>query len=92
VDKFYVYIIASPTSTILYKGFSTNPFNRLVAHNSNLSNFTSSVGNSDWQFVFIKSFHTKKEALIFEKKIKKWNRDSLDRLINSSDNQIKDFI
>ena len=81
---FYVYIIANTTDTELYKGFTENPVLRLQQHNNGESVFTSS--KAFWYFVCIIEFETKKEALIFEKRIKRWNRNSLESPICSPKN------
>ena len=54
---------------------------RLAQHNSNLGKYTSSRG--PWQLVFSVEFETKREALIEEKRIKKLNKKSLDKLIGT---------
>ena len=86
---YYVYILANAIDDELYKGFTENPGNRLQEHNKYGTQYTST--KSDWHYVFLTAFETKKEALIFEKRVKKWNRDSLDNLIRSPLNQLKEF-
>ena len=81
---FYVYIIANKTDNELYKGFTENPEQRLAHHNAGHSQFTAT--KKDWYFVFLKVFATKKEGLIYERRIKKLNRNSLIKLITSEDN------
>jgi putative endonuclease len=83
--SFFVYIIANATDSDLYKGFTENPALRLQQHNNGKAQFTST--KTSWHFVFLKAFNSKKDALVYEKKIKKLNRKSLDRLINSEENQ-----
>ncbi|MFM2339065.1 MAG: hypothetical protein RL115_2258, partial [Bacteroidota bacterium] len=51
------------------------------------SKFTST--KKGWHLVFVQLFETKREALIFEKKIKKLNRASSQRLIASPQNSIR---
>ena len=76
-----VYIIYSPFKNVFYKGCTSNLENRLLKHNSGASNYTSSV--SDWQLVYSKVYETKTEALREEKRLKKLNRSSLERLIQN---------
>ena len=76
---FFVYIIYSEEKDIYYKGFTTNIENRIIQHNSNEGKFTSSKGA--WKLVYQKSFETKREALMEEKRIKKLNRVSIEKLI-----------
>ena len=76
---FYVYIIRSKDSGIFYKGFSVNPEKRLEEHNSGRSRYTSDKG--PWELVYQESFETKREALIREKQIKRYNPVYLNKLI-----------
>jgi len=78
---FFVYIIYSETLSIYYKGFTTDFSKRLEYHNSGKSKYTSKT--SDWIFVYLKEFETKKEALIEEKRLKRLNRESILKLIAS---------
>jgi putative endonuclease len=88
--SFYVYILANSNDSELYKGYSVNPVERLDQHNQGDSQFTAT--KKGWQLVAVFKFDSKKEALIFEKKIKRWNRKSLDKLIASSSNIVTEFI
>ena len=78
---YYVYILYSSKLDIYYKGFSTNIQQRLEYHLNGKSLFTSQV--KDWVLVYKKAFETKKEALIEEKRLKKLNRTSIEKIINS---------
>ena len=84
---YFVYILKNATDTDLYKGFSENPYERLIYHNLGKSTFTSS--KKSWEFIFLKEFPNKSEALKFERRIKKWNRRSLYKLIESSENSLQ---
>lgn len=77
---FYVYIIYSKSLSVYYKGFTTELIKRLEYHNSGKSTYTSKV--NDWEFVYSNSFETKREALIEEKRLKKLNRYSIEKLIS----------
>jgi putative endonuclease len=76
---FYTYIIFSATLNVYYKGYTSDIKNRIEYHNSGKSPYTSK--SNDWHLVFFVEFKTKKEALIEEKRIKKLNRTSLEKLI-----------
>ena len=76
---YFVYILYSESLNVFYKGFSTNVAQRLEDHLLGKSNFTSKA--IDWKIVYQKSFETKTEALIEEKRLKKLNRISLEKLI-----------
>ena len=79
---FYVYILFSESLNLYYKGFTTNLDTRLEYHNSGRSTYTSK--SNDWVLVYSDVFETKREALIEEKRLKKLNRASLEKLILSS--------
>jgi putative endonuclease len=87
---FYVYILANPYDSGLYKGYSENPVERLRQHNQGDSQYTATKKN--WRMAAVFKFDSPKEALIFEKKIKRWNRRSLEKLIASSGNIVSEFI
>jgi putative endonuclease len=76
-----VYILQSQTKGVYYKGYTSNLEKRLWEHNNGLSRYTREKG--PWKLVFTKSFANKKDALIFEKRIKKFNSQSLANLIKS---------
>ncbi|MGH2664540.1 GIY-YIG nuclease family protein [Flavobacterium sp.] len=78
---FYVYILYSKQEDIYYKGFSTDIEKRLEYHNNGKSNFTSKA--NDWELRYSIAFETKTEALLEEKRLKRLNRASLERLIQS---------
>jgi putative endonuclease len=82
--SFYVYIAANETDQDLYKGFSEDPYRRIQQHNEGQAQYTAT--KKTWTLVFVKSFSTKQQALQFERKIKKWNRRSLEKIINSDEN------
>ena len=77
---FYTYIMFSKSLQVYYKGYSADLTQRLEKHNSGNSTYTSKV--NDWEMVYWKSFLTKKEALIEEKRLKKLNVNSLQKLIS----------
>jgi len=79
MGTFYVYIIFSPSRGIYYKGFSEDPIRRLQEHNADKSHYTS--GKGPWEIVYLKTYFTKREALIAEKKLKRAGSAYLYRLI-----------
>ncbi|MFC7774487.1 GIY-YIG nuclease family protein [Flavobacterium sp. GCM10027622] len=76
---FYVYSIYSVSKDVYYKGFTSDLEARLIKHNLGESNYTSST--NDWELVYSMTFETKTEALKEEKRLKKLNRLSIDRLV-----------
>ena len=77
----FVYILKSEIDGDFYKGVTENLVVRLEQHNTGQSKFTSS--KMPWILVFSKEMNDKRSALIEEKRIKKLNRASLERLIVS---------
>lgn len=78
---YYVYILYSKSFNLYYKGFTTDISKRLEYHNSGKSTYTSKT--NDWELVFENKFETKREALIEEKRLKKLNRASIEKIISN---------
>ncbi|WP_373390188.1 GIY-YIG nuclease family protein [Flavobacterium magnesitis] len=78
---FYVYILYSASLDVYYKGFTSNVEGRLESHLLGKSEFTSRA--IDWKLVYTKEFETKQSALIEEKRLKKLNRTSIQKLIQA---------
>ena len=78
--KYFVYILLSEQLNMFYKGFSTDVAERFISHLEGKNNFTSKA--TDWKIVYSKEFQTKKEALIEEKRLKKLNRISIEKIIS----------
>ncbi|MFW9596417.1 MAG: GIY-YIG nuclease family protein [Paludibacter sp.] len=76
---YFVYIIQSDKDKTFYKGFTEDIEKRLIQHNNGESRYTSR--KTPWKLVYLKEFNTKKEALIFEKKIKRYNAIFLQKII-----------
>jgi putative endonuclease len=86
MQEYYLYIIQSEKTGILYKGISQDVFVRLIYHNSGLSTYTKS--GTPWRIVFIRKYNSKSEALVEEKRIKRCNRKYLDWYINQPFNAL----
>jgi putative endonuclease len=78
---FYVYILYSKSFSLYYKGFTTDISKRLEYHNAGKSTYTSKT--DDWELVYCDKFETKREALIEEKRLKKLNRASIEKIISN---------
>jgi putative endonuclease len=89
MKNFYTYIIYSEVFDKYYKGFSTNPKQRLIQHNLGESKFTSNFG--PWKLVHVEIYTTKKDALIREKKLKKYSKAQIIELSNSQLNKINEL-
>lgn len=77
----FVYILRSDKDCDYYKGITENIERRLEEHNSGKSAFTST--KMPWQLVYLKEMPNKREALIEEKRLKRLNRNSLEKIIQS---------
>jgi len=80
----YVYIIFSQNTSKYYRGYSTDPYKRLISHNKNESNYTKNKG--PWKLVYIELLETKKLALNREKVLKKYSHSQIQQLIKSPKN------
>jgi len=78
---FYVYILYSKLFNLYYKGFTTDISKRLEYHKAGKSTYTSKA--YDWELVYCDKFETKREALIEEKRLKKLNRASIEKIISN---------
>ncbi|TDH29239.1 GIY-YIG nuclease family protein [Segetibacter sp. 3557_3] len=85
---FYVYIIQSQKDLSYYKGFTEDPVLRLQRHNSGESAYTRH--KMPWKLVYLEILHTKKDALIREKVLKKYSHEQIEQLITSKLNSIND--
>ena len=65
---YYVYILKSSKSGVLYYGYTTDLKKRLKEHNSGCSKFTK--GHIPWNLVWYSAFRDKKKAEDFELYIK----------------------
>ena len=77
--EYFVYILFSKSLNVYYKGSTANLEQRLIYHLEGSSVYSSRA--NDWVIVYSKKFDTKKEALIEEKRLKKLNITSLEKLI-----------
>ena len=77
--SYFVYIIQSEVDNTYYKGYTQNPEQRLCQHNNGKSRYTSN--KTPWKLVYLEEYQTKKEAIIREKQIKRFNSQYLKKLI-----------
>ncbi|WP_396192792.1 GIY-YIG nuclease family protein [Flavobacterium sp.] len=78
---FYTYILYSKYLDVYYKGFTTDILKRLEDHVSGKSKYTSK--SKDWIMVYYQLFDSKTDALKEEKRLKKLNRASIEKIIAS---------
>ncbi|MFZ4785858.1 MAG: GIY-YIG nuclease family protein [Flavobacteriales bacterium] len=86
MENYFVYILRSESTGVLYKGFTTCIERRLFEHNNGMTRYSSS--HRPWSLVYLEKCDTKREALIIERKLKKCNHKYLETLIHSSRNTI----
>ena len=84
---YYVYILQSEVDQTFYKGFTENPLQRIIQHNNGEMIYSSK--KMPWKMISLFEYDTKKEALIAERKIKKYDTSRLLVLINSAKNIFK---
>ena len=81
---YFAYIIYSLQHDKYYKGSTMNPEKRLWEHNEGLSRYTSNF--RPWKLVYLEVFTSKTQALIRERKLKKYSKEKIKRLIASPKN------
>ena len=81
---YYVYILQSQVDQTFYNGFTENPNHRIMQHNN--GEMTYSSRKMPWKIVCLLEYPTKKEALMAERKIKKYDTSRLLVLVNSVKN------
>ena len=84
---YYVYILQSEVDQTFYKGFTENPLQRIIQHNHREMIYSSK--KMPWKIISLLEYDTKKEALIAERKIKKYDTLRLLVLIKSAKNIYK---
>ena len=67
---FYVYILESESTGLLYIGQTREPEKRLEDHNRGGSPYTK--GKGPWHLIYLQEFESRSEALACEKKYKSW--------------------
>jgi putative endonuclease len=78
--SWFVYILKSDKDGDYYKGITEDIQRRLDERNSGESFFTAT--KMPWQLVYLKEMPNKRDAIIEEKRIKKLNKKSLEKIIN----------
>lgn len=72
--QYYVYILASKKYGTLYIGVTSDIITRTYQHKSSeVKGFTSNYGVD--KLVYFEIFESIEEAILREKRLKKWNRD-----------------
>lgn len=82
LNAYYVYILASKRNGTLYIGVTNNLIKRVYEHKNNLIDGFTKKYNVH-RLVYYEEFNDVKEAIIREKRIKKWRRQWKIKLIES---------
>ena len=88
IHQYYVYIITNKKGGVLYIGMTNDLQRRIIEHKGKLVKGFSSKYNLD-MLIYFEEFQNVNEAILREKRLKKWNRDWKINLIES---QNKDWL
>ncbi len=90
MNKYYVYILANKTNSVLYIGVTNNLERRIYEHkNKLLSGFTEKYNVS--KLVWYEECSDVKAAIQREKNLKKWKRSWKNKLIEKENPDYKDL-
>ena len=78
--NYYVYIVTNKNNTVLYTGVTNNLKRRIYEHKTKLNKGFTAKYNV-YKLVYFEHFVSIKEAILREKRIKKWKREWKERLI-----------
>ena len=91
MDNFYVYIMASQRNGTLYIGLTNELERRVSEHKDKILDGFTARYNVD-QLVYYETFETYSEAFERERRLKKWKRDWILKLIESENPEWKDLV
>lgn len=80
---YYVYIMVSKNNTVLYIGFTNNIIRRTKEHKDRINKGFTYRYNVD-KLVYYEVFGCVKDAILREKRLKKWNRNWKIQLIEEN--------
>lgn len=87
---YYVYILASQKNGTLYIGVTNNLIKRIYEHKNNLvDGFTKEYNVHN--LVYFEPYEDINEAILREKRLKKWNRAWKIKLIEKDNSEWKDL-
>lgn len=82
MKKYYVYIISNYNSTTLYVDLTNDLYRRMQEHKLKLHKGSFSAKYNLDRLLFSQEFTNKDEAILQEKRIKKYKREWKENLIN----------
>jgi putative endonuclease len=86
----YIYILTNPKNTVLYIGVTSNLPQRIWQHKSKLINGFSKRYNLI-KLIYFEEYTSIEDAIIIEKRMKKWKRKWKENLINQQNSDWKDL-
>jgi len=89
-NQYFTYILTNLNHSTLYIGVTSNLSKRIYEHKNKLTEGFSKEYNTN-KLVYFEVFTDIEEAIKREKKLKKWNRDWKEKLINKSNPEWKDL-
>jgi len=88
--KYYVYILANKKNGTLYTGFTSDISRRMQEHKNKVYNGFTKKYEVD-KLVYVETFLTSEEAMVRERRIKKWCRKWKVELIERNNPDWKDL-
>ena len=85
---YYVYILCSMNNTTLYIGVTNNLERRVYQHKTKENKYSFTYKYNIVKLVYFEEFRFIEDAILREKRMKKWNRAWKDELI-AKDNPLK---
>ena len=90
MDKYYVYILANKTNSVLYIGVTNSLIRRVFEHKEKLvDGFTKKYQTN--KLVYFEQTTSSVDAIAREKQLKRWRRDKKDLLIKSMNPNFEDL-
>ncbi|MEM6721519.1 MAG: GIY-YIG nuclease family protein [Bacteroidota bacterium] len=92
METHYVYIITNKPNGVLYIGVTKDLKRRIRQHKNKVHPTTFSAKYNLIVLVYFENYDTKEEALLREKRMKKWNRDWKIELIEKTNPTWEDLV
>ncbi|HYD20615.1 MAG TPA: GIY-YIG nuclease family protein [Flavipsychrobacter sp.] len=87
----YVYIVTNKHHTTLYIGITSDLLRRIFQHKEHYIKKSFSDKYNIEKLVFYQEFSSIEEAILYEKKIKKWRREKKNELVTGMNAQWDDL-